>query len=359
MVPLEVRKKVDSFLVRHPNFVRVEREIHNLISLGRSDVEGDCLLVTSQAGTGKTTVRRQIKKAYPKVPASRLVPAQHSPTRILADHVPVLDYEIPSQPRPIAVVQGLLKELGDPTWDKGRFHDCSHRLDYFLEACGTTTIVLDEVQRLVDQAGVVTSEAVFEELKRVHGRYGLNFVFFGLGRIKYIFEQDVQLRDRWSCELRLKNFNCYSYELIEGQAVAVRDEEQFRSWRGVLQALQEQTGLATDMPLSDEDYADRLYFATAGVMRRLKKLLKRGLSILAQEDENDLSTLILAKAYRDIENASLNPFSVTTLDNFPLPPLDDDYELRPSAKQKQAAKAAGKPQASVDAGALVKNALTR
>jgi hypothetical protein len=67
----------------------------------------------------------------------------------------------------------------------------------------------------------------------------------------------------------------------------------------------------------------------------------------------------LAKAYRDIENASLNPFSVTTLDNFPLPPLDDDYELRPSAKQKQAAKAAGKPQASVDAGALVKNALTR
>ena len=360
MSPLEVRRNVGSFFVRHPTFKSVESEIHEIIKLGRADVEADCVLVTSPSGTGKTTLFRRLKRVYD--PEGRRVRRQvalpKSPTEVSAPHVPVLFFECDTLPRPIAMVQGFLKELGDPNWDKGRFHDCCHKLDDMLDACGTTTIVLDEVQRLVDQTGVITSQTILEELKRIHGRHGLSLVFLGLGRIKYILEEDAQLRDRWSLELRLQGFQCFRYKVDGDTASKVVDEEQWRTWQSILRSLQEKTGLHSDKLLSSDDYAERIYLATAGVLRRLKTLLKRSLMLLAEQGQEEVNLDVLALAFDDIgKSRGPNPFRAETTDTLPLPIIDDDYKLKPPSKQRRVQKAADAR--SPDAGAAIINALRR
>jgi hypothetical protein len=209
---------------------------------------------------------------------------------------------------------------------------------------------------------VVTSEAVLEELKRINGLHGISLIFMGLGRIKRIFEADVQLRDRWSVEVRLEPFRCFSFGEENGERVILRHGDEWSSWLGVLQALQKTTGLQSESPISGEDWGKRLYYATAGVLRRLKILLKRALVLLERAGSEVLTLEILRKAYSDLGRGTANPFELV-LATANLPIIDDDYEIRADIaqrRQQQSKRSASSKKAAVrNAGAIIKDALRR
>jgi hypothetical protein len=212
------------------------------------------------------------------------------------------------------------------------------------------------MQRLVDRAGIVTSEAVVEEFKRIHGEHGVSLVFMGLGRIKYLFEQDTQLEDRWSEERRLEPFRCFYQAESNGSRFIERDEPQWAEWRGVLYALQQVTGLQSAEPLSDEDMARRLYFATGGVMRRLKILLKQAIRGMGAECDKRVGLPHLHQAYERQGRHAHNPFSLIFPAEMSLPQIEDDYQLRASPEKRRAQKRAASPSGR-SLGARVADAL--
>lgn len=334
----DVRAAIEAFFVSHPSFARVQARIEELISRGRSCDEADCLLVTGPPGTGKSTLRKKLAAAYKMRPTRRTVDLPNQPSPVFAHDVPVLFAVVPSSPRPISMLQQMLKAVGDPLYNKGRFSDLSDRLDAFVEACGTTTIILDEAQRLVDRSGVAASAEIAEEIKRVHGQHGISIVLLGLGRIRHLFQDDAQLDDRFSAEIRLEPFLCLSDGFQEGHAFLKVDSVEFSNWRGVLQALQIQTAFRSAIPLDDEDLSMRLLFATSGVMRRLKKLLKAAVLVLAEDEirnEVDLEVLSIAfaRTLASTKNVCNDPFTQAYPAGMRAPRLDDDRALLPNTSR--------------------------
>lgn len=331
----DVRAAIEAFFVSHPNFANALTRIEELISRGRSCDEADCLLVTGPPGTGKSTLRKKLAATYKMRPTRRTVELPGQPSPAFANDVPVLLAVVPSSPRPISMLQQMLKAVGDPLYKKGKFSDLSDRLDAFLEACGTTTIILDEAQRLVDRSGIATSAEIAEEIKRIHGDHGISVVLLGLGRIRHLFHDDAQLDDRFSAEIRLEPFRCVSEGHREGKTFLNVNSDEFINWRGVLQALQAQTSFPSTTPLHDEELAMRLLFATAGVMRRLKKLLKAAILVLAEDghrDGVDLAALsnAFARTLVSTKNVCKDPFTPAFPAGMRAPRLDDDRALLPS-----------------------------
>jgi len=323
--------EVANIFVAHPKFTAIESEIDLALTLHGSDDELPCLHISGPPGIGKTTLRKRLSLKHPPVANGRRVKIPPYPDMV-ADHIPLLQCEMPPEPTPKSVAMQMLKALHDERWYRGSRCDLDHRLDTYLSACGTRAILVDEAQRAVDRNGTVVADALMDWFKARHGATGISIVFLGLGRLRYLFEQDAQIERRWNAELRMEP---YHWTVQDGEK-AIDHQLGFVA---LLVAFVDSLPFALTVDVRDYDIAKRFMYASRGVAGNIKKLLKAVAVNLMQTNkaEATMETLATAfdKAFRKEIHSMINPFGPLWNGQDPLTPDDDTLLLRPKKSTRQ------------------------
>lgn len=348
--PGQLRKDYAAFsrqFVPHPRFDAAFEAVEEVMSYVGVEDEPPNLPITGPTGIGKTTLIRRLRAKHPVVPNGRRVETPGCPDAI-ADDVPLLAFEFPSQPTVISVGRCMLKQLGDPRWRRGDRDDITDRVDTLIRACGVRVALGDEAQRMVDRNGEVRRDDLADWFKERHASTGIALVFVGLGRLRHLIEKDDQIERRWDAEIRL---DPYRWLDPEGDP-AIDDQADFI---GVVLALQNASPVpfADDLRLDHEkdavvdSRALRFYYASWGVIGYVVKLVKAALRIVIGSPASFpvIDLALLEKAYvtafrvkqKGLENPfalGWQPFNRIGKPNLP-PPLKDDSVLLTTKRRRQ------------------------
>ncbi|AWM85502.1 TniB family NTP-binding protein [Microvirga sp. 17 mud 1-3] len=328
--------QLQTVFVAHPMFDDIMEEIEDVLALHGSADEVPCLQITGETGIGKTTLFKKLRARYPVVPDG-LRTSLPSGLEQVVDYVPLLSFEMPSQPRVIPVARAMLKALGDPLWKKGRREDLEDRVDLYLKACGTVGILIDEAQRAVDRNGVLSAGDLIDWIKTRHSVSGVSFIMLGLPRMRVLVEEDEQFDRRWDNELTMDPYDWGADEVDEPESRAY--------FIGLLVAFRDASPIpfAPEVDVLDDRVAKRFFYVCRGVIGRLKKLLLMAMRVAMRRSEPghiDLALLEKAfdKAFRKDKafEKLINPFGPEWNGQLPPKPRDDRSPIRrPRSKANQ------------------------
>lgn len=324
--------------VPHPRFEAAMAEVRAAMSLHGADDEVPCVQITGPTGVGKSTLRKKLAREF----ASRIDGMRiHTPgcPDLIADAVPLLQFDMPPSPNVPRICQQALKVWGDPLWDKGNRENLEKRFDLAAQQHGTMGILIDEAQRLVDRSGTLVKDDIAEWLKDRHKATGCIFILLGLGRLSHLFDKDGQISRRWDAEIR---FEPYRWLHANGQSLP-DEQADFIGMVASMQAafpLQFEPGL--DLASDSEPVVDRaalrFLYASHGRIGMVVKLLKMALRLRMEQGSRAIVDIALLdrafeRAFRKRDVPMENPFSSawSSIDRNGVPqlppPLEDDTLL--------------------------------
>lgn len=332
-----------SIFVPHQNFVDAETRVLDVLSLHGRSRAIPCLEVSGPAGTGKTTLWEQLRQRFPIVPAGCQVRVKPGYPPMVADRVPLLTIEMPPEPTRVSMAMEMLHGYKDPAWDKGKPIELDKRLDGYIEDSGTKGILVDEAQRAVDRNGTVVSYHLMDWFKSRHRNTGVCIILLGLGRLRYLFEQDDQFDRRFYAPLRMRPYRWAVY--VDGQLKEFPEEQD--QFIGLLvafrNAFQNASSLKFVMDVEDYDVAHRFFYASSGVVGRYAILMETAAWLGEKRGCRAIDMPLLAEAFeiaiRKEVHGLINPFDDRQWDKRLPPALDDDTELlRPKELRKKKGK---------------------
>jgi energy-coupling factor transporter ATP-binding protein EcfA2 len=127
----ERKKLVEQIYIAFPRLNRVYSLVEHCHQHSKIAAEPECLLITGQQGTGKTTLRRTYSRRYPRQATREGI------------SVPVLNAAIPVPATVKHLVTELLSSLGDPIPNKGTIVTQTRRLKTLIHECRVELIILD------------------------------------------------------------------------------------------------------------------------------------------------------------------------------------------------------------------------
>lgn len=344
-------QEMHAVFVGHTHFQSVIQALDSAFELRVED--GDpgtlpCIPVVGPSGVGKTTVFKRFKRSHPIEKDGRRQ-IDRSGLVSVSDRVRLLCVTMPVTVSPTKLAREMLHELGDPLYESGKAEGLDDRVDNLMRRCAVEGVLIDEGQRVLDRAGVLTAEKMIDWIKDRHARNNAVFALFGLARMRKLFEQDVQYDNRWDAELRME-----PYAWGEDDAVDLSSRDNFI---GLLAGLRsgspapwaaELTIVDEEGAVLDEDVAKRFFYASRGLMGGVKNLLKMAARILIEDRKNQteggtpgvIDMKLLERAFdrkvrKEKENERLiNPFGVEWDGRLP-PPIPEENEATALAKYKR------------------------
>ena len=207
------------------------------------------MLVTGEAGTGKSSLCRWLAHQHPL----RVLPER--------DVVELLITAIPPAASIASIASTMLVALGDPSAGVGTISQKTHRVVTLCRGCGVEMLLFDEAQHLQDRGDTKTHYMVGDWLKHLIDELAVPTVLLGLPRLENVLQINDQLRRRFSSRRRL--------------AVGQSDTDSIET--ECLQLFLSLTSLI-DIPVSSHPYSAqemgvRLYYASDGRVAYIKKLL--------------------------------------------------------------------------------------
>ena len=291
-------KAANQIYATYPLFNRVLEDIyecHYSPEINGED-DPDCLLLTGEAGAGKTTIYKTYAQNYPRQETDE------------GSIVPIIYTPIPVPATVKGLVQAILKELGDPLYEKGATRDQTNRAYDLLAACQVELIVLDEFHHFIDRDSNKVLKTVCDWLKLLILNTKIPVVLFGLPESKRILEVDL---DDKQLSRRFK----YRYELIPFP----RNDLGMKLFRQFLSDIEEQLPLEEKSGLANKSMAERIYYATDGTIAHVMTLIRKGATFAIKQDLNRLDLEILNTIYeRHLKHEKpfkyTEPFLVKKLD---------------------------------------------
>lgn len=307
---IEERKQmVEHLFIIYPRIKSILDKFAYCHQHAKISVEPDGMLLEGLAGTGKTTLRRDFAREFPR--------------RVTEDGtiVPILDarVEVPASPK--SLVTALLRALGDPLPDKGSTVSQTIRLRNLMGDCGTELIILDEFQHFIDRDSKKVLKTVSDWLKNLMEETRTPIILIGMPYSHTILdaEGNEQLKRRFTVRVSLDPFDWVSPE----------GRKEFRQF---LKLVDENLPLGEWSNLSDLSMAFRLYAASDGVISKVMKVVRLATTIALDHSRERLDLGILSIAYEECLAANApekkNPFDDNVKDEETKPPKRDKSALR-------------------------------
>jgi hypothetical protein len=104
------RNLIDRILVPHAAFQGALRRIGQCYRNAEAHGNPACLAIVGPSRTGKTSVMEQFASGHPMVRTDEGL------------EVPILRVKTPSKPTVKSMAEIMLREMGDPRFDKGKTH---------------------------------------------------------------------------------------------------------------------------------------------------------------------------------------------------------------------------------------------
>jgi len=265
-----------------------------------------CTMILGESNTGKTEAVKSYKKLFPDEVTNEKT------------NKTVLYIQLDEKITPNGIITLMLSELGVNR--SGNEVVRKTALLDLLESVGTSLIIVDEIQHVLPEHGIATTQACADFFKTLLDKSKVPVVFVGLPKSMRLF--DVYMHKapsknkkntdthnltihREQDQLKHRALNGYMLNPMEYKS---------NSWTGVLQQYSKIIGIKGKI-LLNPSVQFRLWVATTGYIGRLSNVIEQALEQL-DSDEN-LSLEHFHTAY-DIANtwnkSSFEPFSdnVTT-----------------------------------------------
>ena len=312
-----------------PNFPKIARSIRRafiqfdhvkvtlkqLVDLLKTDFdqgEPDILFIVGDPGTGKTWIVKRFAADYPR--------QEHE----TSTNVPVLLVTVPAKCSLKRLPGAILEALGSPLWNVGDEEQRSHQLETLLKKCGVRLVILNEANHLVDRGKEKSHYLLADWIKLISEQAGVPFVLVGIPRLKVLLEVNEQLADR-VCEV----------VTIEPFGVDERCKNQMVT---ALQAYDQLLESIDRIPIAEPENARRFAFATAGRLRRIRRMLVESVTVSAQMPEPRIDLPVLARVFREyiFKGApdKRNPFVPDKFDGRPLTGPGEPYAPRRQAREE-------------------------
>ncbi len=272
-----IRKKIiaaNQIYATYPLFTQVLEDIYECHYSPETnlDRDPDCLLLIGEAGAGKTTIYKTYAQNHPRQETNE------------GSIVPIVYTPIPVPATVKGLVEAILKQLGDPLYNKGTTTNQTGRAYDLLAACKVELIVLDEFHHFIDRESKKVLKNVCDWLKNLILNTRIPVVLFGLPESNRILEVD-----NWQLSRRFT----YRHELIPFPY----SESGMELFRQFLSDIEGQLPLEANSRLAEKSLAERIYYATDGTIAHVMTLIRKGATLAIRRDLDCLNLEILNVVY--------------------------------------------------------------
>lgn len=290
MSPLEKCAKVERIFIMHDQFEGLVKLIEHCHQYSKISAEPECMLIGGYSGLGKTTLQRHYAKKFPRT------------VRDDGTTVPVLCGRVPQRASDKTLVTKLLKNIGDPAFEKGSAFNQTTRLIHLMQECGTEIIFLDEFQHFIDKDSYKVLKNISDWLKNLIDESGVPIVMCGMPYASEILDApgNEQLKRRFPVRATFEPFGWDT-------------EAEKQAFRSFLKTFESDLPFTKPSRLAGTTMSYRFYCATNGRAGWAMKIARRAaeLAILASKECIDIEDL--AQAYEDRMRADypdrVNPFA--------------------------------------------------
>lgn len=283
---------VDSIRIIYPAFI----DMLNLIEdyhLYNKKIEPDCVFIGADTGAGKSTLKDEYSRRYP--PTLTVKKGAH------VNINKVLSSSIPPKATILGTAGNLLRDLGDPGYNRGSIDTKTARLHKALEISEVELIILDELNHLYDRDSQKLLKLVADWLKTLTVETNIPIIALGLPTATSVFNPEVnaQLSRRFMRRVSLKPL--------------LWDAEDNNSIVKFLCAVEESLPLMQPSNLFAEDMALRFFYATDGSIAHVMTLIRQGTRKALRNHQEFLDMSVFATVFdelirNDKPHKQINPF---------------------------------------------------
>lgn len=231
-----------------------------------------CLLIVGDTRTGKSCVLNDFM-------------AQATPIRMQEGIRQAVVYAVaPPKATVKALLEQLLRALGDPHWSKGSESNMTHRLLTLLRGVGCRMIIIDEFQHLSDKGQKRLLVRSADWLKNLVEGKEWALVAAGLPESIAVINANPQLMARFDPPMVMPRFDW-------------NDDQLRKQFKAILRAFVAELTPFELPDLSSDEMALRTYLATSGRVGLFVKLMDRAVKTAIRKRDTRIRTEDLATAF--------------------------------------------------------------
>lgn len=278
-----IKKKI----IRHSKYDQALHSIETVFRMRNLTGLSEHLFCIGQSGTGKSTLKKQLKQIYPNVELTD------------RELKPYLCVDTPSKPTIGNMAEEVLKQLGEANYFKGSVAYKTNQILFLLRELDVKLVVLDELQHFIDHGNRQAAAEVSDWLKRLIDNSSACFVLMGLERASDILKVNEQLRRRFSQQIKLPPFS-------------IANKDDMAEFAGVLAHLDKELGLEARLVLTPT-LVKQIHFATNGIMDYMVKIFVGAFTVSVNRELGQITNEALEAAFTqyvwDEGKGNLNPFN--------------------------------------------------
>lgn len=187
---------VESIFIPYSNINKVKNKLNEVLELSEFLAEPECVLLTGDSGSGKTSFIKQFLSNHPVIQESEV------------DIRTVIYVEIPSQASIKDLCIVILKAFGDPI-DNSKLTKLilSEKVVKFTTLSKTKLLILDEFQHLTERSTITKVDNLANWIKNFINTTKISVLIVGMPESEYILSENAQLSRRFYTRYKLEFFS--------------------------------------------------------------------------------------------------------------------------------------------------------